>query len=545
MRWIPGTSIEALRDAVESFDRKQTEELCACLIAYLRSDAKPYDSEEAREILELLKSKRFFDLLQQVGDVFMQGGTDTPSIRKLYAQALIDQDALCSAVSFLEDLVEETSGKKEDIYEHAEAQGLLGRTYKQIYVERTSAESGKFTDALNKSINAYHSVYLSDPEEFIWHGINAAALLKRAAIDKVKVYGIGDPDWRAISLSQSILDKMGMKWENRKADMWDCAIAMEACITLDRFDDSKTWLDRYVREPYSDAFELASTLRQMHQVWRLDKDNEPGATIIPILEAELLTRQGGELVVTPKELKPGRLSKLRPENLEKVLGDARYVSYKFMLKAVDRARAVARIEHQPGQGYGTGFLIWAKDLSDSYDDELLLLTNSHVISDDKKVKDVLRPDEAIITFQLLREEQRAKDDYAVKDLVWTSPPWELDATLLQLESYPENIVPYPVAPRLPLADQKQRVYVIGHPKGGSLSFSIQDNLLLDHEAPRIHYRAPTEGGSSGSPVFNAQWKLIGLHHAGSKEMFRLNNKGGQYAANEGIWIQSIRSAINS
>jgi len=77
------------------------------------------------------------------------------------------------------------------------------------------------------------------------------------------------------------------------------------------------------------------------------------------------------------------------------------------------------------------------------------------------------------------------------------------------------------------------------PAPGSLSFSIQDNVLLDHEAPRLHYRAPTEGGSSGSPVFNSQWKLIGLHHAGSKEMRRLHGQAGTYAANEGIWIQSI------
>jgi V8-like Glu-specific endopeptidase len=86
--------------------------------------------------------------------------------------------------------------------------------------------------------------------------------------------------------------------------------------------------------------------------------------------------------------------------------------------------------------------------------------------------------------------------------------------------------------------------VIGHPKGGSLSFSIHDNVLLDHKAPHLHYRAPTEGASSGSPVFNSQWKLVGLHHAGSKDMRRLNGEG-TYAANEGIWIQSIIKAMKT
>jgi V8-like Glu-specific endopeptidase len=92
-------------------------------------------------------------------------------------------------------------------------------------------------------------------------------------------------------------------------------------------------------------------------------------------------------------------------------------------------------------------------------------------------------------------------------------------------------------------EDSARVYVIGHPRGGTLSISLQDNLLLDHESPRIHYRTPTEGGSSGGPVFNRQWDLIGLHHAGSAKMQMLNKKQGTYAANEGISIQAIIQAI--
>ena len=60
----------------------------------------------------------------------------------------------------------------------------------------------------------------------------------------------------------------------------------------------------------------------------------------------------------------------------------------------------------------------------------------------------------------------------------------------------------------------------------------------------FHYRAPTEGGSSGSPVFEPEvWRVIALHHAGGANRRKLNGKAGSEPANEGIWIQSIVKAV--
>ena len=41
------------------------------------------------------------------------------------------------------------------------------------------------------------------------------------------------------------------------------------------------------------------------------------------------------------------------------------------------------------------------------------------------------------------------------------------------------------------------------------------------------------------------WKVVGLHHAGSEFMPRLNRKLGTYAANEGVWIRSIKDCLIS
>ena len=62
---------------------------------------------------------------------------------------------------------------------------------------------------------------------------------------------------------------------------------------------------------------------------------------------------------------------------------------------------------------------------------------------------------------------------------------------------------------------------------------------------RVHYRAPTEGGSSGSPVFNMlSWQVIAVHHKGGRTgMPRLNGIPGTYGANEAISVASIAAAV--
>ena len=106
-------------------------------------------------------------------------------------------------------------------------------------------------------------------------------------------------------------------------------------------------------------------------------------------------------------------------------------------------------------------------------------------------------------------------------------------------------IPLRIAKQMPVVEDGSRVLIIGHPEGGDLSLSINDNDLLDRDDRYLHYRAPTEGGSSGSPVFNRDWRVIGLHHAGGDAIPRLNNKGGTYQANEGIRIDAIAAAVSA
>jgi V8-like Glu-specific endopeptidase len=220
------------------------------------------------------------------------------------------------------------------------------------------------------------------------------------------------------------------------------------------------------------------------------------------------------------------------------------------MTGVDRCMAIARIGKDSTKGMGTGFLLKGKELKKEWADEWLLITNAHVVSDDVK-EGALKSHEAIVIFEALDGVIEFRDF----EVLWTSPRNELDATLLRfnkddqerLQQLMPRVKDYPVSKYLPAVEEPpaQKIYIIGHPGGGTLQLSFLDNLLIDHDkVSKIHYRTPTEGGSSGSPVFNQQWDLIGLHHAGAHDMPRLNGKQGYYEANEGIWIQAIKNKIN-
>jgi V8-like Glu-specific endopeptidase len=170
----------------------------------------------------------------------------------------------------------------------------------------------------------------------------------------------------------------------------------------------------------------------------------------------------------------------------------------------------------------------------------VMVTNAHVVSaDDPKA---VRPDRAVVTFRALDDATQ----YRIKRVLWTSPAAELDVTVVELDGRPDDATCCPVAVDRPLlnTDPPARTFVIGHPGGAEkVMLSVRDNKVLDSDRVRLHYRTPTLGGSSGSPVFNKQWELIAVHHAGDERMPHLNGKEGTYPANEGIWFDGIAGAL--
>jgi hypothetical protein len=83
--------------------------------------------------------------------------------------------------------------------------------------------------------------------------------------------------------------------------------------------------------------------------------------------------------------------------------------------------------------------------------------------------------------------------------------------------------------------------IVQHPKGAplKLAFDTQSITTVNSNRTRVRYRTNTEGGSSGSPAFDANWNLLALHHGGDPDA-----KPTSLARwNQGIPIDSIRILI--
>lgn len=541
---------EALKKRLDVFDKDGATKVSEDFIRFLYLSEQTFEQKVGESILQLLRNQRMYDCMQKVADALIFTNRISFKVYRQNAQSLIDSGKYGAALFVLKELIamlqNADSGKKDAKGELIEAKALLGRLYKQLYINVAKIDSYN-SGFLKSGLNSYKEAYESDTEEQLFPGINIVALLWRAEKDSIPVSGF---DHYSV-MAKKILERVIEKKESNTVQPWDYASAAEACVAFNMPVEAEKWIAYYASNTTCDAFMIASTLRQFEEVWDLTIDSEVGKRVLPVLRNELLKRDGGNVVIDAVELRKMDLSHIP---FEKNFGPNVFIDFTAYKQGYSCCESVARIGRSKESGDGTGFLLKGRELQESWGDEWVLLTNAHVISDDANIRAVLQalhPAEAKIIFEALDR----NEIFRVGEILFYSPPLELDVTVVRfredekvrLSKLTQTVVPYSVSPVLPLisgdAQIDPRLYVIGHPDGGPLQFSMQDNLLLDTEAPRIHYRTPTEGGSSGSPVFNQQWELIGIHHAGKKDMKRLNGKDGTYEANEGIWIQAVKNEI--
>jgi hypothetical protein len=509
-----------IADAVDTFDESTAAALAHDVAKHLDGARDAVDERAAVGILDELRRKRHYDLVLQVADALVRNGTDMVTVRGRYAHALINLGHTMAGITMANVLMAE-----EDLTPKNRAQihALLGRAYKDIALK--TAKPDRRSAAVLQAIENYLGPYEKD-RSLLWWGVNACALLARADRE-----GIDVPDApTARDLGAEILATVT---ENGPREAWDHATAMEAALATDNNDLATEWLMSYLAEARNDAFALGSTLRQLTAVWELRADTSPGNQLVAPLQAGLLRADGGAVEMLPKEQ-----ASLVGAGYEALFSETSYHDLLWLRRGMKRCRAVGRVDDRD-DAVGTGFLMDAKPFGVE-GERLVFVTNAHVISE--RWLAVLRPEQATVTFSALDNLNRP---FRVDRLLWESPRDNLDCAILTLKEQPPLDKGLQIASSPPPLSEsnKHRAYIIGHPaRRRRPQFSIQDNFLLDLDDRVVHYRSPTEPGSSGSPVFNDNWEVFAVHHYGSRQTPMLHGKPGAYEANEGIRIDAIVTA---
>lgn len=218
--------------------------------------------------------------------------------------------------------------------------------------------------------------------------------------------------------------------------------------------------------------------------------------------------------------------------MERIINQSDLFPIAHLQAGLDVSKAVCRISirSQSGQleSYGTGFLVAPN----------LLLTNNHVLETSEAAMyavaefnyedDVHFMPRDIISFRLDPEALFITDE-------------ALDFTLVAVEENNQHAIPLtdfgylPLLPKPGKILEGEYVTIIQHPNGGPKAITIRENEVKFISSDFVHYVSDTEPGSSGSPVFNDQWVVVALHHAGIPDP----NDPTKWIANEGIRISSI------
>ena len=464
-----------------------------------------------------------------------------PVVEKRLVQALVELGQLDGAETCLAAAIAQASSMNtpQARRELTEYQGQLGRIAKQRFVQTDNL------DELARSIDIYAARYRDNGKPY-FHGVNLVALV--AAQARLNADLEIAADLRLPGLAETVLTDVLEKMAAGDASQWSLVTASEACLALHRCDEAELWLHRFLQHPQTQPFHIESYSRQLRDIWS-------GNALRNSLCADRLSAVIDRHVMRTQQrwsMSPNMLRTLQddPQSLERNFSGERTFAVNTIKRMLEKCTGIGCVTDAQGRRLGTGFLMEADSLALGAPGELVFVTNSHVIS--HGVQGAIAPDEAWVSFELeCAAKGQPVSHKVLSPVLFSSPPGSpgvtandrLDVTVVKLQSWPDGGVALRTSDSLPTPSRKTKVFVVGHPSGDALQLSLHDSELLDvcDEERLLHYRTPTEPGSSGSPVFNMNWEVVAIHHAGSPAMPRLRGKG-HYEANEGISLRAIRGA---
>ncbi|AUX48236.1 uncharacterized protein SOCE26_097670 [Sorangium cellulosum] len=332
-----------------------------------------------------------------------------------------------------------------------------------------------------------------------------------------------------------------------------------------------------------DAFPNLPRLTQMVK-FKLGK-NLGAITLAPDLKSivfELISAAEAEgwtpeLITAARESNPGNAALLAfaqqfgltpttptRDVLERIIKDANgfvdVVTWRTRLGEIEGRVCQIEVPTTSGTLYGTGFLVGPG----------VIVTNHHVI--EPVIQKAARPEDVVLRFDHKRltdgRTMNVGKQYRLAKGEWLldwSPPSpvdlerdpksglpaadQLDHALLRVGGEPGNDpvggsgepeaarrgwieVPAPI----PALTAATPLIIVQHPKGDPLKLAIDEIIGPNPNDTRLRYKTNTLGGSSGSPCFDINWRLVALHHSGDPAVVNP-------AYNEGIPLAAIVSLL--
>ena len=248
------------------------------------------------------------------------------------------------------------------------------------------------------------------------------------------------------------------------------------------------------------------------------------------------------------------------EGLEKVTGSSTpFGDPAVLIDTMSTAQqAVCQIKCDK-QERGTGFLIA---------DQYVLTCYHNILSDDDK--NISQNIEVRFGYYKQPDGKIHSTDWLAVDPSWEIPnaPYgeadlkrtfgdpaagELDFAILKLEKAFSDRLYFSLSSLAPKsADKDSRIFIVGHPgtpQGNNkvttplqlLKYSVSDPGFetINSNSTRLVYKASTLDGSSGSPVFDSEMRLLALHHNRG-----VRDSDGKYRNNRGVPLETIRDHLD-
>lgn len=229
--------------------------------------------------------------------------------------------------------------------------------------------------------------------------------------------------------------------------------------------------------------------------------------------------------------------------LEKIIGPTTdFVPIYYVEMARLSAQAVARVIDGKRRPLGTGVMVSPR----------LFMTNNHVIADAQSAASA----SIQFNYQLdIDDVPAAVTEFRLDPATffWTSAENELDVSVIAVgpRTAGEGKLGEFGWSALSSAQDKHaegdHVTIIEHPDADYKQIALRENRVIGRgkKGITLYYAADTLHGSSGSPVFNDQFNLVALHHAGGGHNDTELEDGQPVPedCNEGIRISAIVDAL--